>query len=216
VPSLQAFRNPFRVSASTPSDSALHNQMKGRRTLDRLASRVEDEMTRSVSGRYFILKSKVEEIFSYSELMKAVEEINCEPYERVGLADSIYKNRVLIFAILIKMMRPDHIVQFRTNICIDHNLPLTEKEAVDIVPEFGKSFALEYQWQFLPYFFESDMSNSHQIIYHNDIILPIVGEEEVGEGGYGIVSRIDLSSMSQELVNSKVGDIRLMTLFCIR
>jgi hypothetical protein len=178
--------------------------MAPRQNIERLFSQLELEMTKSVSGRYFIVRSKVEEIFTRSEIDLAVRELDCEAHERPGLVKKILEQGRIVFAILIRMKEPGYIVRFCKRDCLDSKLPLVENQAQAILPERGRSFALEYQWQFIPYFFKQDMCDNHYEIDAVEMIFPFISEDPISEGGFGQVSRVEIPGSSQALFPNKV------------
>ncbi|OCK76317.1 kinase-like protein [Lepidopterella palustris CBS 459.81] len=172
-------------------------------TINGLYSQIEHTRVRSVSGKYFIRPSKVRDIFTPAKIELAVTELICDAYERVGLAKKIQQEGTLVFAILVWMRWADYIVIFRNHDCLDNKLPIPEARAQEIAPEFGLSFAQEYQWQFLPYVFRQDMSDHHCQIDDLGMIFPFVGEpEHIADGGYGEVSKLTILTSLQEFFMS--------------
>jgi hypothetical protein len=178
--------------------------MASRPTLDRLYSLIENSRERSISGKYFIRPSKVREIFKLARINSAVAELGCDAHERIGLAKKIQQEGMLVFAILVWMGRGDHIVKFRNHDCLDNKLPISEARARVIVPEFGLSFAQDFQWQFLPYFFRQDMSDHHCQIDDLGMIFPFIEETDPTDGGHGQVSKVTIPTSLQELCPSSV------------
>jgi hypothetical protein len=174
-------------------------------TINGLYSLIEEKRMESVSGKYFITRAKVQEIFTAVKIDLAVGELDCDAPERLGLTNKIKEEGRVVFAILVWMRRADHIVGFRNHECLDSRLPLSENLARRIAPEFGASFAREYQWQFLPYVFDKDMRDYHRVIHESDRILPFIGKiEHIGEGGFGQVSKLTIPTSLQDLIDSKV------------
>ncbi len=177
--------------------------MASRTIIEGLYSQIESHRVRSVSGKFFIQQSKVREIFT-PVIARAVDELICDAHERVGLAKKIKQEGTTTFAILVWMRRADSIVRFRNHECLDDKLPLHEERACEIAPEFGLSFAREYQWQFLPYFFKRDMCDYHREINEVGMIFPFVKVEHIAEGGFGEVSKLMISTSLQEFFHSTV------------
>jgi len=170
--------------------------MTSRPTIEWLYGQIEGAKERSISERYFIRPSRVRDIFTLATIERAVTELNCDTYDKVGLAKKIELEGVLVFAVLIYMRREDQIVAFRNHDCLA--LPVPEGKAVLIAPEFGVSFAREYQWQFIPYFFKRDMSEHHYEIDELGIIFPFIEEKNRRDGGYGEVSELTIPASLQE------------------
>jgi hypothetical protein len=183
--------------------------MASRASIEGLYEEITRNRVRSESGRYFIQPSKVRGIFTLAKIDHVVAEHIRDAHERVGLAEKIWKEGTILFAILVWMKEADSIVRFRNHECLDDKLPVDEARALEIVPTFGRAFAREYQWQFLPYLFKRDMCNYHRRIDQVGVIFPFVGNvEPVAEGGFGTVSKLTIPTSLQEFFYSEVrGDI---------
>lgn len=173
--------------------------------LETLYQEIERNRSRSLSGTYFICAEKIRSIFNLERVELAIQEIDCDPHERIGLANKVHQEGIVVFAILVWMRRPDSIVKFREHDCLDTQLPISETRAQQIVPGFGLSFAREVQWQFLPYVFKKDMCDYHRYIHEANVIFPFVDEaEKIAQGGFGEVTRVQIPTNLQELLHSKV------------
>jgi hypothetical protein len=180
--------------------------MASRETIKGLYRQIERDRVRSVSGQYFIQQSKVREIFTPAKIGLAVAELTYDTHERVGLVKKIQQDGTITFAILVWMGKADSIANFRNHGCLDRQLLLlSETRVQEIALEFGLSFAREYRWQFLPYFFEQDMRDHHRIIKNVGIIFPFVGEiEHIAKGRFGQVSKLTIPTSLQKFIHSTV------------
>ncbi len=71
-------------------------------------------------------------------------DLNCQPDERIGLAETIYQKGKKTFAILIFMRKEDDIVKFRNHDTLDDRLPLATNVAQNNMGDEGGSFANKY------------------------------------------------------------------------
>ena len=166
--------------------------MPTKTTIQALRSQIGHNRILSTSQRYFVPPSSLSTIFTEAAVHEAVAELECEPEERIGLAQTILDKVIIIFAILVWMKEEDAIVIFRSHDVLDHNLPLDAPTAESISIDFGSSFAREYQWQFIPYAFSADMADHHRKI-RSEYILPFIGG--LGPyitGGFSIVHRLEI------------------------
>ncbi|KAF2133871.1 kinase-like protein [Dothidotthia symphoricarpi CBS 119687] len=176
-----------------------------------LYQQLEESRVKSTSGVYFILPLKLRDILTPAQVDLAVQEINCEAHERIGLSRKLVEDGLVTFAILIWMRRTSAIVRFRDFECLDRKLPLDETKAREIAPEFGISFAREVQWQFLPYFFQSDMCDYHRHIHDAGMVFPFVGQvEDIGEGGFGKVTKLEIPASLQGFYRETVGTVAVV------
>lgn len=162
-------------------------------------------MILSESGHYFLPESNLKLIFTPENIEKAVEELDCAVLDRVGLAKKIHEKGTRVFAILIKNGLQDAIILFRNREILDSRLPFSEEIAKELTNDFGIALAREHQWQFLPYKFRRDMRDSCIEISDSGRILPFVGKSEiVADGGFGDVSRVNISPSQQEFSHTEV------------
>lgn len=188
-----------------PADTLHSVIMAPRAIIQMLYKRIEHEKVKSITGKYFIQESKVRAIFTPAIVDRAVTELMCGAPERLGLAKKIKEEATIVFAILISMGKEDHIVNFRNHDYLDHRLPISETLANEIVPEFGVSFAREFQWQFLPYVFKQDMSDYHLEVCETSRIFPFIEPvEKVADGGFGEVTKLTIPTALQHFFNSEV------------
>lgn len=174
--------------------------MAAKPTIERLYGQIERAKERSISGKYFIRPTRVRDILTPAAIELAVAEVNCDPHDRIGLGKKIELEGIFVFATLICMRRVDHIVAFRNHDCL--KLPVSEAKAELIAHEFGLSFAREYQWQFVPYYFKRDMNDHHYEIDELGMILPFVEEVDRVDGGHGAVSKVTVPTSLQEFFSS--------------
>lgn len=179
--------------------------MASERAIQILYEEIARYRVKAVSGTYFIHKSKLRDILSASRIKDAVDELECGVSDRIGLATKIYSEGIITFAILIWMQRADAITVFRNHEFLDSRLPIHETHAREIAPEFGTSFATEYQWQFLPYVFRKDMCDHHREIRETNVIFPFLDSVEmIGEGSFGEVSKVQIPTSLQEFLPGTV------------
>lgn len=174
-------------------------------TVRLLKRQIEGKMVQSEFRHSFFPDLYLEVIFTPNDVQKAVDELDCPVVDKVGLAQTIIRKGIRMFAILIKNGEEDLIAEFRKHEVLDAQLPLSESQAKQIAGDFGIPFARDYQRQFRPYRFPRDMSEHHRRINDSDTILPFVGEPgSVTSGGFGDISRMSIFPSQQEFVLDKV------------
>lgn len=174
-----------------------------------LRTQMQNNMVCSESQRHFLPNISVATIFTLLAIEKAILELNCQPDERIGLAEKIHCKGRKTFAILIFICEEDYIVQFRNWNALDDRLPLNEDHAQRIAGSVGRWFAKEHQWQFLPETFPSKMCEHHLEIV-KEKILPFIGEpEQVATGGYGEIFKVKILPSQQALCSQEVGQLRM-------
>jgi hypothetical protein len=175
--------------------------MASRETLQSIWKQIENNRVKSTSGRYFVPPSNLTAIFTPLAISKALAELECEPEDRISLAQAIQPDGIVTFAILVWMRVEDAIVEFRRHRCLDSSLPLDETTAKKIAPSFGTLFCNEVQWEFRPYFFH----RNEDVVIRPAEILPFI--QKVGQqklGGFGAVDQLVVHPSLQDFYPHKV------------
>jgi serine/threonine protein kinase len=147
----------------------------------------------------------VDSLFSKEDIAAVIAEFISDEGARFDISSTIFRKGRKTFAILLWNHKEEFITRFVEHKVLDDRLPLEKGLAQRIVPEFGESFALEWQWHFLPFTFGSDLQLHHGILEH-ERILPYLHEEIIGEGAFGEVLLTALDSSQQTLTASVATD----------
>jgi hypothetical protein len=173
---------------------------------EELYARLGNARIKSESTKYFVPPESVKEILTRPNIERCIAENIPNANELIGLSEKIEEDGVTVFAILLWMHRVPSIVKFHSHGCLDNRLPLGEGQAMEVAPDFGRTFAQETQWQFLPYHFEKDMCNYH-LTLQTCMILPFVQKSGIKEGVFGEVCRMQVVAGLQDFIESKVCEI---------
>ncbi|KUL90013.1 hypothetical protein ZTR_02800 [Talaromyces verruculosus] len=178
---------------------------------------MDNNRVRSSSGHYFLPPSSLPLIFTDHAIAQAVDELQCEPDEKIGLAQHIGEKATVTFAILVWMKVEKLIVNFRNHGVVDASLPLDPDRARRISTPFGETFAREVQWQFIPYVFPKDMASHHKE-FQSQIILPFVDELKELAGKVRVIKKRLQRVGSEEAYNrlfrhETSGEFRWLTTF---
>jgi hypothetical protein len=166
---------------------------------DGIWMQIEAKRKRSTDGKYYITEKDVRVVLTSEAVENAVRELSFSEIDHVEICAKIKLEGVKTFAILLWMRRESAIVDFIENGALDSSLPLAQARVEDIAPSFGKSFAQEIQWQFLPRFFSSSLRSYFARIQAEEI-LPFLSEVKLGEGGLGEVFLTGIDSSHQDLL----------------
>lgn len=165
---------------------------------------IEANLVTSISERRFLPIDKLEEIFTLSAVKDAVQELTCQPDDRINLAKTIHHDGKAVFAMLIDMWREDLIINFREHGVFDNQFPLDTVRAREIVgPGIASRLVAEVQWKFLPFVFPERMWECRLHIV-DPMILPFVSHEQIGFGAFGDVEKIGVYPFHQNFVDKKV------------
>lgn len=177
-----------------------------RQNIANLFQQIELGMRTSACGKQFFETRKLYESFTEKAIELAVEELECEDFERAGLAKEISQNYRKVFAILIWIGCEDKVVVFRCHKFTDSRLPLDESVAQEVFTVGAEASFISFQWSFLPHFFSAPSgSYCHQNITPIHTILPVVDEvQREKRGEFGEISTIILPTSSQSLLSSQV------------
>jgi hypothetical protein len=165
---------------------------------------IQDAMVRSELGVHFLPSISVSTIFTKPAIESAIADIDYEPDDRIGLAETIYQKGKKTFAILILMRKEDDIVKFRNHDTLDDRLPLATNIVQSIVGDYGVSFADKTQWELLPRTFPESMWEHHRE-YRKEEVLPFIGDsEEVADGGFGVIYKVKILASQQKFFCEEV------------
>lgn len=170
-----------------------------------LRRQLQNSKIRSESGQYFVPDISIINIFTLSVVKEAVLELQCNPDERIGLAERVYHEAKKVFSILILMSEEDYIVKFRDHGCLDSQLPLSEEDAKTIAGDVGMHLANQ-QWEVLSESFRAKMWENHQEFGKKRILPFIDTPVRVGEGGYGEVMKINILPSQQAFYHQVVSN----------
>lgn len=176
-----------------------------RSTIESIRTQILNNMVRSESRHDFLPDSSLNTILTEKSVENAVEELNCRPDEKVGLAKRVFREGRKVFAILIWMKEEDQISTFRDRDSLDSRLPLHESYAEQIAPRFGIEFSRHVQWMFLPFVFSADMVENHRNIDDNRILPFITNGQDVGRGSFGDVFKVGIHPSQQTLLATGTG-----------
>ncbi|KAI1127757.1 kinase-like protein [Nemania abortiva] len=161
-----------------------------------LRRQLQNSRVRSESGEYFLPDASIISIITQPAINEAVIELQCKADERIGLAERIYRDGKKVFAILLLMSEEDYIVKFRDHGFLDDSLPLSEQDASTVANDIGIHFANQ-QWELLSESFRPNMWENHQE-FGMKKILPFIGQaEDVGEGHFGKVVKVNIVPSQQ-------------------
>lgn len=174
--------------------------------IEQIRSELATIQVETASGQWYVPPAIVQRMLSESVIQAAVAELDCSPDERLGLADDIHHRGIIIFALLIWLKRPNEIVRFRSHDCLDAKLPLSQSEVERVAPSFSRCFALEHQWEFIPFDFPEGMALSHRNLRDN-LVVPFVRVEGLDKGSFSAVSRTWIPSTLQSFPNLRADDV---------
>jgi hypothetical protein len=170
-----------------------------------LRRQLQKSKIRSESGQYFVPDISIINILTLSVVKEAVLELQCNPDERIGLAERVHREAKKVFSILVLMSEEDYIVKFREHGCLDSQLPLSEEDAKTIAGDVGVHL-VNQQWEVLPESFQAKMWENHREFGMKRILPFINTPVRVGEGGYGEVMKTDILPSQQAFYNQVVSD----------
>lgn len=194
----------FRCQAKSIMTSSVHGV---RAHIDALRDEIEANLVMSISQRRFLPMDKSRGIFTLPAVKDAVQELDCKREDRINLANTIYHNGRVLFAMLIDNWKEDLIVDFRKHGVLDNQLPLDQARAQEIVgPAIAHRLVSEVQWKFLPFVFPERMWEC-QLYIPDPMILPFVSCEQIGFGAFGEVDRIGISPSQQNFSDKRVSGL---------
>ena len=144
-----------------------------------------------------ISESRVEAILSKIPRLRGNER-DVRRFARLVMSSAF-----LIMAILISNKDEGYILEFIFRRDTDERIPYSDS-SLDYLPEVVRKNFIDKQWQFNPI-------NLHRGQVHlelqDDAVLPILSEEEVGKGAFGIVWKTGLDANCQTLIQTHTAQV---------
>ncbi|KAK4223973.1 kinase-like domain-containing protein [Podospora fimiseda] len=124
--------------------------------------------------------------------------VHAVPKHNLGrVSELITNDALLVFCVLVVINQVHLITEFQAHAVTDFKLPIrTKGELQSIAPELNIDAFRETQWQFIPWNFKRDALH---VILPDDIILPFLDAESIGQGNGGEVSKVVLPSSLQSI-----------------
>ena len=168
---------------------------------------LEDLEIQNYEQKSFISLDALQQLLTESRVVSLISDLSengdIEVWQQAELSRIIVNNGLRVFATLLSFSRSDLIVKFKetdhfAHSQLDSRLPLSQ-DSLKMIVHDEKSSAKFYkhQWKFLAPLFRADQS--HRELQDN-VILPFISCERLGEGGFGEVHKMSLIASYQDLM----------------
>ena len=160
-----------------------------------LREKIQSLRLRNIDSKYFIPDGSLELVLTNEAVQEAVMECNLKEYRRSEIASSIVQGGRKTFAILIMIRQAPLILEFVEQdqfqeSWLDSRLPLSLPALESILSHTDAIDFDDKQWEFVSPVFS--LSKGHRHLDDNTI-LPFCGKpRQRGDGGFGLVSEIDV------------------------
>lgn len=174
-----------------------------------VGERIRGLRTPNAFGQQFVPFRDLECILDRDTVQKVLWECGIEVYQREEAQEVILKGGKRVFATLCVTGREGLITQFLKHdnfldVELDSKLPFEEDALRRIIPDDYRDF-YDIQWEFSAPIFRP---NLHHRNLHNRCLLPFTKVEKIGEGGFGVVSRVLLAGSHQGILQDKTQEVR--------
>jgi hypothetical protein len=173
-----------------------------------IRERIRSLRTPNAFGEQFVPFQSLDHILDEKTVQGALSACGIKVYERDEVQEAILSSGKRVFAILCLMEREHLIVQFSGNdnflmVALDSKLPLDEDALQRIIPEDYRAF-YDIQFEFSAPIFRP---NLHHRRLHDGCILPFTKVKPIGEGGFGVVSRVTLAGAHQGILQDQTIEV---------
>lgn len=162
--------------------------------MDFLFEALVNARVKNFEQRSFIPHDVLHRVMTVDAIRRALESTTIESREYEEISNAIFTGARNVFAILVLMKEASAIKQFIENdnlqrLGIDSRLPFNLNELELILNSAESKIFLEWQWEVaVPVFSGQVLSRT----LPKNIILPIVENEEIGSGSFGVVYKIKI------------------------
>lgn len=171
-----------------------------------LLSTLENLRCKNAQRRWFIPERRLHESLTKDVIQAAMQAASVELYKVPELAEHILQRGVKIFAVLVLIGSTSTITKFaEKHEYHDSRLPFVVEFLQTVLsPAAARRFE-ERQWEVMaPQF---NRGTIHRLL-DDDIVLPFMKEEDLGEGSFGAVFKIELNHDHQNFENIFQGKVR--------
>ena len=169
--------------------------------MDALRAKIRALRCQNTERRHFIPQEALYSVLTPENVRIVLEDESIEKQQLEELAQNITQGKRAIFGILVCIRKVRSILKFveidrfqHESLHLDHKLPFSME---DLGRMFSYSVAVEFheqQWEFIAPIFSR---NTFPRYLEDDIILPILQEDMVGWGGFGVIHKILLHDAQQ-------------------
>lgn len=170
--------------------------------------RIRGLRTPNSFGQQFVPIGDLEHVLDEDTVKRVLWGCGIEVYQREEALKVILKGGKRLFATLCTIERERLITQFLKHdnfldVELDSKLPFEEDALRRIIPNDYRDF-YDIQWEFSAPIFRP---NLHHRNLHNRCLLPFIKIEKIGEGGFGVVSRVLLAGSHQGIFQDKTQEV---------
>ena len=159
--------------------------------IDNLRNKIEQLHKTSIDGADFFDPQDIKDLLTREAIALAIQECFIPDHQQPSIADRIFMEGQIVFGILVWKKWQHKIMNFIDRNALDNELPFDVTRAREIVDSVGWEFAEKVQWAFLPRMLKKEMSRYH-CEFRKEEILPFISETALGEGSFGVVSRVSV------------------------
>jgi hypothetical protein len=169
-------------------------------TLEDLQALIRERRRRNLEYRYFVPHQALYNLMTEDFVEKAVLVSNIPRYHMKEVIKAIMDGARKIFAILILIRQSNLIFEFIQDdqlqlSSLDHKLPFSIEKLQTLLPNLDTATRFyETQWEFAAPIFTGSLCPR---VLESEVILPFIGSEEIGEGGFGLAYVTKLESTHQ-------------------
>lgn len=168
--------------------------------MDTLYSSISRIRRKNVDRRYFAPSHLVREVMTSESVRKVLRDSQMEMYHVDEAVEVIRSGAWNVFAILVLIKQPRCIVSFIEDDRmqrgpVDHHLPFELTKLEELLHGMVAQDFHDKQWEFTAPSFSGSVFTR---ILPDDFVLPFLSDEELGEGSFGAVHRIQVECSYQQ------------------
>ena len=168
--------------------------------MDTLYSSISKIRRKNADRRYFAPSNLVRQAMTSESVRKVLLDSQIELHHVNEAVEIIRNGAWNIFAILVLIKQPWSIVGFIEDDRmqrgpIDHHLPFELSKLQDLLDETMAQDFHDKQWEFTAPFFSGSVFKR---VLPDDFVMPFLSDEDLGEGSFGAVHRIQVECSYQD------------------
>ena len=179
--------------------------------MDALYSSISKIRRKNADRRYFAPSHLVREVMTSEKIRKVLLESQIETYHVDEAVEIIRNGAWNVFAILVLIKQPRCIVRFIEDDRmqrgpVDHHLPFEFSRLEYLLDGMLAQDFHDRQWEFTAPSFSGSVFTR---ILPDDFVLPFISDNELGEGSFGTVHRIQVECSYQQFGREPYHEVHL-------
>lgn len=191
------------IQPNVERSSSLAQMARTMSDLNSLRSQLQEKKVKAAGqhGQEFLPNNCLEQLFCREVVSHALtfSAFDIPVHKRESTADSITKNYLKVFAVLLELRFECRMASFIERDIEDRALPVNKDRLEGIIPPLEAKEFVRRQWEYLAYTFRK---SPHYRKIDAEMIFPYIEQEDVNDGGSSAVDKVLIHHAHQQIAEN--------------